>query len=355
MTTIASLDHQPEPLDGEMQISVVVPIYNEAENIHRLDEEITLVLSRMHKRAEIVYVDDASSDGSWPTLTDLVCDAADVQIPKRVIQLRRNFGQTAALAAGFEAARGTVIIPMDGDLQNDPADIPRLLEKLEAGFDVVSGWRRDRQDRALSRKLPSWVANRIISAVSDVRLNDYGCTLKAYRADLIKDLRLYGDMHRFIPLYLARRGARITECPVNHRPRVAGASKYGPQRIVKVLCDLVLIRFMMKYYARPMHFFGQAALWLVSAAVFAFALMLCFKYGWLSILGIDYQPSFIQTPLPIVVVMLLVGSAGSFGFGILSEILIRVYHEAVDQRPYVVSRVVDSRSYTESMSSAEEI
>jgi glycosyltransferase involved in cell wall biosynthesis len=323
-------------------VSVVIPILNEKDNLEPLDEELSRELERMPGGAEILYVDDGSTDGSAEVLAALVDTRDGDGVRRRLVRLGRNYGQTAALAAGFDLAEGAVVISMDADRQNNPADIPALLAKLEAGFDVVSGWRRNRQDHALTRKLPSRVANRLVALLSGVPLHDYGCTLKAYRRQLLQDVRLYGEMHRFLPVYLARIGARVAELEVEHRPRTVGRSKYGLRRVFKVLLDLVLIRFMARYSSRPMHFFGQAGLFFFFSAAFVTVLMVVFKYGWLRLLGIDYQASFIQTPLPALVATFFLGGVICLSFGVLGEILIRTHHESQGLRPYRVVSVIDS-------------
>ncbi len=263
-------------------------------------------------------------------------------IRTRVVRFRRNYGQTAAMTAGFQLAEGRVIVPLDADGQNNPADIPRLLAELEQGYDVVSGWRKNRKDKALSRRLPSRVANWLIGLISGVRLHDHGCTLKAYRASLLKELHLYGEMHRFIPLYLNHIGARVGELAVDHRPRKAGVSKYGPRRIISVALDVVLIRFITRYYNRPMHFFGQMGLVFFLMVLLTLFFMVVFKYGWVRLLGIDYQASFVETPLPALAGTFLVGTIVSLFFGILAEILIRVHYESRGARPYAIESVRDS-------------
>src|SRR6266566_2933418 len=235
-----------------MDISLVIPIYNEAEGLPALYSAVSETLDRLPQSTEIVFVDDGSKDGSATVLDELA--AADPRV--RVLHLARNYGQTAALMAGFQNSSGDVVIPMDGDGQNDPADIPRLLDKLAEGFDVVSGWRQARHDRALTRRLPSAVANRLISALLHVRLHDYGCTLKAYRREVVADVRLYGEMHRFIPIYAAWEGARVTEIPVIHHARQFGKSKYGLSRTIKVLFDLITIKFLSSYLTKPLYLFG---------------------------------------------------------------------------------------------------
>jgi glycosyltransferase involved in cell wall biosynthesis len=327
---------------SEIDLSIVLPVYNEEPNLGPLDAELRSVLRAMGKSAEIIYVDDFSRDGSRAVLDRLVASARDDSIRTRVIRLRRNYGQTAAMTAGFQLAQGRVIIPLDADGQNNPADIPRLLAELHKGYDVVSGWRKNRKDKAISRKLPSQVANWLIGVVSGVRLHDHGCTLKAYRASLLKELHLYGEMHRFIPLYLNQIGAAVSELAVDHRPRTAGVSKYGPGRIIRVALDVLLIRFITRYYNRPMHFFGQMGIVFFAMVLAILFLMVVFKFGWLRLIGIDYQASFVQTPLPALAGTFLVGMIVSLFFGILAEILIRVHYESRGARPYAIDSIRDS-------------
>lgn len=327
---------------GEIDLSIVLPVYNEEPNLVALDTELRSVLRGMGKRAEIIYVDDFSRDGSRAVLERLVASPTQDSVRTRVVRFRRNYGQTAAMTAGFQLAEGRVIVPLDADGQNNPADIPRLLAELEKGYDVVSGWRKNRKDKALSRKLPSRVANWLIGVVSGVRLHDHGCTLKAYRASLLKELHLYGEMHRFIPLYLNHIGARVGELAVDHRPRTAGVSKYGAGRIMRVALDVLLIRFITRYYNRPMHFFGQMGLIFFAMVLAIFFLMIVFKFGWLRLVGIDYQASFVETPLPALAGTFLVGMIVSLFFGILAEILIRVHYESRGARPYAIESIRDS-------------
>lgn len=336
----------PQGATRQPELSVVLPVFNEQDNLEPLDAEIRAVLRGLDRPAEILYVDDHSRDRSLEVLQKLVESSrgAGDPIRTRVIEFRRNYGQTAALAAGFQLAEGQVIIPLDADGQNNPADIPRLLAMLDQGYDVVSGWRKDRKDKALSRRLPSVVANWLIGQASGVALHDYGCTLKAYRALYLKELFLYGDMHRFIPLYLRQLGARVGELEVDHRPRTRGVSKYGPQRIIRVILDIVLIRFMTQYYTRPMHFFGQTAILLVLVTLVIFFFMVVFKYGWLRFIGIDYQASFIETPFTALAATCLLGAILSLFFGILAEILIRVHYESRGVRPYGIRAIQDSRN-----------
>src|ERR671939_84011 len=233
-------------------ISVFLPVLDEEPNLRPLHEKLDKALKQLGRTAEIIYVDDGSRDGSLAILRELAAKDARV----RVVSLKRNYGQTAAMAAGIDAARGRVLIPMDADLQNDPADIARLLDKLDEGYDVVSGWRKDRQDKLITRKIPSMLANRLISWIGGVPLHDYGCSLKAYRREVIQDVRLYGEMHRFIPIYASWAGARVAEIPVDHHGRTMGKSKYGISRTIKVVFDLMTIKFMAEYHTKPIYVFG---------------------------------------------------------------------------------------------------
>jgi glycosyltransferase involved in cell wall biosynthesis len=324
------------------ELSIVVPVFDEAENLVPLDAEIRAALASVGRPAEIIYVDDCSRDGSLHVLEAIAASPQARAVRTRIVKLRRNFGQSAAMAAGFDLADGDVILPLDGDGQNNPADIPRLLAMLSQGFDVVSGWRRRRRDATIGRTFPSRIANQLISRISGVRLHDYGCTLKAYRASLLKEISLYGEMHRFIPVYLARRGARVTELEVDHRPRRSGTSKYGSQRIFRVLLDLFLLRYVSRFYARPMQFFGQIALFFAFATFAVGLLMVVFKFGWLRVFGIDYRASFVQTPLPAVAAAFILGAINSLFFGVLGEILVRADYESRGRKPYAVEAVIES-------------
>src|SRR5687767_15651247 len=245
-------DNPTLPAGEAPEVSIFLPVYNEEPNLMPLHAKLDEALKTLDRSAEIVYVDDGSTDGSLKILREI----SELDPRVRVVALRRNYGQTAAMAAGIDAASGKVLIPMDADLQNDPADIARLLEKLDEGYDVVSGWRRNRQDKLVSRKIPSQIANRIISWIGGVHLHDYGCSLKAYRRDVIQDVKLYGEMHRFIPIYAAWAGARVTEIPVDHHARTMGKSKYGISRTIKVIFDLMTIKFMASYQTKPIYVFG---------------------------------------------------------------------------------------------------
>ena len=307
------------------QISIVVPVYNEEENIAPLHRKIDAALQTLNLSYEILYVDDGSSDGSFELLSEIA--ARDEHA--KVVRFRRNFGQTAAMAAGMNYAHGEVIIPLDADLQNDPQDIPRLLAKLDEGFDVVSGWRKKRQDNEI-RKFPSRIANRLISKVTGVHLHDYGCSLKAYRASVIKDVNLYGEMHRFIPAYAAMVGARVTEIPVNHHPRTAGKSKYGMGRIFRVILDLLVVKFLGGYNAKPIYFFGGAGLW---AFVIGVALWV---YCIVSRL-FDEAERINRNPLFYVGILFFVAALQLLMLGLIAEMNMRIYFESQRKPPYVVA------------------
>jgi glycosyltransferase involved in cell wall biosynthesis len=306
------------------ELSLFLPVLNEEENLQQMHAKIREALDSLGKTAEVIYVDDGSTDKSLKILREIA--AGDSRV--RVISLRRNYGQTAAMSAGIDAAKGDILIPMDADLQNDPKDIARLLEKLNEGYDVVSGWRKNRQDKLISRKLPSQAANQIISWIGGVPLHDYGCSLKAYRRDVIQDVKLYGEMHRFIPIYASWAGARVTEIPVDHHARTMGKSKYGISRTVKVVFDLMTIKFMASYQTKPIYVFGTFG---------AIAFFLSIIAGiWAFILKFGYDVSFILTPLPVIGIVLLAISMQFFLMGLLAEMLVRTYHESQDKAIYTV-------------------
>lgn len=306
------------------ELSLFLPVLDEEENLRPMHAKIQEALASLGKTAEVIYVDDGSTDSSLKILKEIA--GQDDRV--RVISLRRNYGQTAAMSAGIDAAKGEILIPMDADLQNDPKDIARLLEKLNEGYDVVSGWRKNRQDKMISRKIPSQIANKIISWIGGVHLHDYGCSLKAYRRDVLQDVRLYGEMHRFIPIYASWAGARVTEIPVDHHARTMGKSKYGISRTLKVVFDLMTIKFMAEYHTKPIYVFGtfgMLAFFLsVVAAIWAFVLK--FVYG----------VSFILTPLPIIAIVMLAIAVQFILMGLLAEMLVRTYHESQDKAIYAV-------------------
>jgi glycosyltransferase involved in cell wall biosynthesis len=312
------------------RLSVTVPIYNEQDNIPLLYDRIRAALDGLGLTWELVLVNDGSGDDSGARLDTLA--ARDPRV--RVIHLSRNYGQTAALMAGLDHARGEIIVPMDGDLQNDPADIERLLAKLDEGYDVVSGWRRQRKDRALNRTLPSRLANGLISKVSGVHLHDYGCSLKAYRRDVLRGVRLYGEMHRFVPIFAAWNGARVAELEVTHHPRLHGESKYGLERVVKVVLDLLVVKFLYKYSGKPIYVFGGFGLMSVAVAGVVLLLALWMKFA--------EGVSLIQTPLPTLAVILFTIGVMSVLMGLLAEMLNRTYHESQAKPVYRVGRIVDT-------------
>ena len=309
------------------ELSIFLPVYNEEPNLPPLHDKLDAALKALGRTAEIIYVDDGSTDGSLKVLRELA--RGDNRV--RVVALRRNYGQTAAMAAGIDAASGEVLIPMDADMQNDPSDIIRLLEKLEEGYDVVSGWRKDRQDKLVTRKIPSMLANRLISWIGGVPLHDYGCSLKAYRRESIEDVRLYGEMHRFIPIYASWAGARVAEIPVKHHARTMGKSKYGLSRTVKVVFDLITIKFMASYQTKPLYLFGWAGLLTFAVSILSALLAFLMKYAdW------PHHADFVQTPLPVVAMVTLVLGVQLFLMGLLAEMMVRTYHESQQKSIYAV-------------------
>ncbi|BAZ33053.1 glycosyl transferase family protein [Cylindrospermum sp. NIES-4074] len=309
-------------------VSVVVPVRDEVESLPLLVEAIANSVSPSQLSYEIICVDDGSTDGSAQLLKELAQSRNDL----KAVILRRNYGQSAAMAAGFNYAMGKAIVTLDADLQNDPADIPMLLAKLEEGYDLVSGWRQKRQDAALSRLLPSKIANWLIAKITGVKLHDYGCSLKAYRSELTADMNLYGELHRFLPALAFIEGARITEVPVRHHARRFGRSKYGIWRTFRVLMDLLTITFMKKFLTRPMHVFGLLGLTSIVAGV-AIGIYLTF-------LKIAFGAMIGNRPLLILAVLLLVTGVQLFSFGLLAELLMRTYHESQGRPIYRVREVV---------------
>jgi len=308
-----------------VDLSIVVPIYNEQDNIDDLYTAITAALDDSGEaRYEIIMVDDGSSDNSYGALQCI----ADRDERLKVIRLRRNFGQTAAMSAGFDAARGNVIIPMDGDLQNDPADIPRLLEKLNEGYDVVSGWRRDRKDTFVTRKIPSLLANALISSMTGVHLHDYGCTLKAYRREVLDGINLYGEMHRFVPALAAQFGARVTELPVNHHPRLHGTSKYGISRTLRVVLDLMTVKFLQSYSTKPIQLFGKWGIYTLLAGFCSGAMTVYLK--------LFEHLSMNRNPLLILTAFLFFMGVQFIVLGLLGELNARTYFESQGKPIYVI-------------------
>lgn len=313
------------PSSGEIpEVSVFLPVYNEEPNLPPLHAKLDEALKALGRTSEIIYVDDGSTDGSLRVLRELAQRDSRV----RVVALKRNYGQTAAMAAGIDAAQGQVLIPMDADMQNDPADIVRLLEKLDQGYDVVSGWRKNRQDRVITRKIPSMIANRLISWIGGVPLHDYGCTLKAYRIESLAGVRLYGEMHRFIPILASWEGARVAEIPVAHHARTMGKSKYGLSRTFKVVFDLMTIKFMASYQTKPIYVFG-------TCGVLAFvASLLAGLYA--VFLKIFHKADFVQTPLPMLTIVMFAVGIQFLLMGLLAEMLVRTYHESQAKSIYAV-------------------
>jgi glycosyltransferase involved in cell wall biosynthesis len=311
-----------------MDISVVIPVYNEADNLVTLYEELKAVLRRIAGSAEMIVVDDGSTDATASILGDLCGHDPSLT----AVRLSRNFGQTAALAAGIAHARGDVIVTLDGDLQSDPADIPRLIAKLDEGYDLVHGWRVDRQDRFVTRRLPSMLANRLISSATRLKLHDYGCPMKAFRGGLARSLRLYGEMHRFIPALARDLGASIVEIPVNHRPRVRGVSKYGLSRTPRVLLDLVTVKFMTRYLTRPIHLFGFPGILAATAGA-----LLTLYLGIERLFG---GVALADRPILLLAVLLVVVGVQFIALGLLGEMLARLYHESQGKPVYVVREVL---------------
>jgi glycosyltransferase involved in cell wall biosynthesis len=313
------------------ELSLFLPVLDEEDNLRPMHAKIAAALDALGKTAEVIFVDDGSTDKSLEILKEIA--AGDDRV--RVISLRRNYGQTAAMSAGIDAAKGDILIPMDADLQNDPADIKRLLDKLDEGYDVVSGWRKNRQDKLISRKIPSQIANRIISWIGGVPLHDYGCSLKAYRRDVIQDVKLYGEMHRFIPIYASWAGARVAEIPVDHHARTMGKSKYGISRTIKVVFDLMTIKFMASYGTKPIYVFGTFGMLAFFASIFTGLYAIFLKFA--NYLGLpQYHADFVETPLPVMCIVMFAISIQFFLMGLLAELLVRTYHESQNKSIYAV-------------------
>lgn len=305
-------------------ISIIIPVFNEEDNIYPLYETLMGVIKSLGCQYEIIFINDASKDNTAKKLNFLASQNKLV----KVIHFKRNFGQTAAMMAGIDFSSGDLIIPMDGDLQNDPNDIPKLIAKLYEGYDVCSGWRKNRKDNSIKRNLPSKVANYLISKISGVHLHDYGCSLKVYKRDVIKDVKLYGEMHRFIPIYAAWQGAKVTEIPVTHHVRKYGQSKYGLNRIIKVLLDLIVVKFIASYSQKPIYLFGGFALLSFVGSLLSFVFMIYFKYWG--------NKSFIQTPLPLLSILFFLVGILSIFIGIVAEMLMRTYYESQDKKVYLI-------------------
>lgn len=325
--------------ENRIVLSVVIPVYNEESNLEPLHQELHSVLSAGDLIYEILAIDDGSTDKSFEILQKI--QQTDPHL--RIIRFRRNFGQTAALSAGFKYAQGQVIVPLDADGQNDPADIPRLLTKLEEGYDIVSGWRKDRKDNPVTRTLPSRMANWLIGRITGVRLHDYGCTLKAYRAESLKPIRLYGEMHRFIPALARWGGEKVGELVVHHRPRTRGKTKYGLNRIFKVLLDLITIKFLASFSTKPIYIFGGLGVLCMLGSVISGLVMLFMK------IVQDYSMN--RNPLLIVSTMLMTTAIQFVLMGLLAEILVRTYHESQDRPTYVIEKILEPNQQADSQQS----
>ena len=316
-------------MSSDIYLSIVIPAYNEEENIPLLYKNLKRVLEGIGKSYEIIFVDDGSKDATWERLKEI----AQEDKSAKLIRFRKNYGQTAAMYAGFQHARGQVVITMDADLQNDPEDIPRLLEKLEEGYDIVSGWRKDRKDPFISRRLPSMIANWIISKTTGVELHDYGCTLKAYKSDIVKKLELYGDMHRFLPALTKKFGAKITEIPVKHHPRMYGKSKYGIGRTIRVILDIFLVKFLNEYLNKPMYVFGSIGFMLLALGLLMLLYLIFIK------LFLDENIG--KRPLLILSVLFILVGVQLISTGIIAELLVRIYYRTKEEKPFLIEEKIN--------------
>ncbi len=319
--------------DSTMDVSIVIPLYNEEDNVQPLYREIAEVIDAQDLNYEIIFIDDGSSDQTVARLREVAHNDPRVTL----LEFTKNFGQTASTAAGIDHAKGNVIVPMDGDMQNDPHDIPALVAKLdeEPGWDIVSGWRKTRKDKLLSRRLPSILANRLIKRLTwTTEIHDFGCSMKAYRRDVLTDVRLYGEMHRFLPAICKWRGARITESVVNHRPRTAGVSKYGLKRTIKVLLDLLTVKFLGDYLAKPIYFFGKAAMMSTAISFLSLGWAILQKFGHLTEHGLPVMLN--NSVLVLFAMMTFLMSVIFLMIGILAELMSRIYHESQDRKPYKI-------------------
>jgi glycosyltransferase involved in cell wall biosynthesis len=319
-----------------MDISVVVPVFNEVESVEALSRHLHATLSGMGRTYEIILIDDGSTDGTFDILAGVQRDLPNF----RVIRFRRNCGQTAAMSAGFTHARGEIVVTLDADLQNDTRDIPLLIEEMTDDTDVISGWRKERQDTFFSRRLPSRLANALISAITGVKLHDYGCTLKAYRREIIRDIRLYGEMHRFLPALASWVGGRVKEIPVAHHPRRFGTSKYGLSRTLRVVLDLITVKFLMRFSTRPIHVFGKWGL-LAGAAGLALMFFMLAAHLMFLLVGTSFAADLIKRPFWIMAAFMLVFFALQFiSIGLLAELQIRTYHESQNKPIYVIRTIL---------------
>jgi len=327
---LKELSREDTPKDEELgiDISIVIPVFNEEDNLETLYSQLKQVLEGVGKTYEIILVDDGSTDSTFYILERLHKRDSHVW----VIRFRRNFGQSAAFSAGFEFAKGNIIVTMDADLQNDPADIPRLLDKLEEGYDVISGWRVDRKDSFLTRQVPSRIANFLISMITGVKLHDYGCSLKVYRTAVVKNVRLYGEMHRFIPALASWMGIRIAELPVNHAPRLSGHSKYGIMRTIRVILDLLTVKFLLGYSTRPIQIFG-----FLGALSLFIGLILS---AYLTTIKLAFNQPLRDRPLLLLAILLIIFGVQLITMGLLGELVIRNYYESQNKPTYMVKEVL---------------
>lgn len=314
------------------EISVVIPVFNEAENLEELQRELAVALEGTGRPFEVILIDDGSTDSSWAVLRRI--QEKDGRF--KLIRLRKNFGQTAALAAGFDRARGDIIVSLDADLQNDPSDIPLFIQKIGEGYDIVSGWRKSRKDKFFTRRVPSIIANKLISKLTGVRLHDYGCTLKAFRSEIIKNVKLYGELHRFIPAIASQLGVEIAEVEVNHRPRKHGKSKYSIFRFTKVILDLLTVKFLLSYSTRPLQIFG-----LLGLGSFVAGLTISI---WLSVQRLFFGQSLANRPLLLLGAILIIIGFQFIMLGLLAEIMVRAYHESSGKTIYVIREVIESEA-----------
>jgi glycosyltransferase involved in cell wall biosynthesis len=323
-----SHDIVPSPIE---KVSIVLPVFNEEESLHLLNQKITETMNSRSWAYEIIYVDDGSGDRSADVIRELALRNDHV----RGIILRRNFGQSAATAAGIDQADGDIIVIMDSDMQNDPADIPKLVERIEAGADIVSGWRKHRKDNVFIRNFPSWVANRLIKKISGLKIHDLGCSLKAYRKEIIKEVKLYGETHRFIAIYANMIGGTVEEVEVRHHPRQFGVSKYGLNRVVKVLLDLITLQYMLRYATRPIYFFGKLSLFVTFLGMCSFGGLLAHKFM--------FGTSFVRSPFLLLTSMLVLVAFQTLITGLIAEILMRVYHESQKKPVYHIRETIRIR------------
>ena len=322
-----------------LDLSVIIPVYNEELNLAAMLEQVHAALAPMGRSYEVIFIDDGSTDGSYALLARI----AQIDPTLTIVRFRRNFGQTPSMQAGIDIAQGRLIVTMDADLQNDPADIPRMVAKIEEGYDLVAGWRADRKDAFLNRRLPSMIANRIIGNSTGVKLHDYGCTLKVIDAELAKQFRLYGEMHRFIPAVAAFIGARITEVPVNHRARLHGSSKYGIGRTLRVVLDLITVRFIQNYLTRPMQVFGLLGLLLSSAGTLISV--------WLAVEKLVFHKNLADRPLLLLGILLIMVGVQLLSFGLMADIVARTYHEAQGRRPYFIRNIIAGKLQSQEVQS----